>query len=153
MWDGLSQPQTSAVHNSVLTYFNQSMSAAKLNNQPAYQVGDTKQFQITPRILKWQWLTAGLQRMTRLSDAVVSAADTDVKIPAPLHEHCCDAVKWKGPSGITALHKPSRICPTQSFLHFSSDDISSLLNEISSFTVKLHLFLSARGQTVCLTVK
>lgn len=32
--------------------------------------------------------------MTRLSDAVViSAADTDVKIPDPLHEHCCDAVK------------------------------------------------------------
>lgn len=68
--------------------------------------------------------------MTRLSDAViVSAADADVKIPAPRHEHCCDAVKWRGPPGTTALHKPSRICPMQSFLHFPSNDISSLLNE------------------------
>jgi len=67
--------------------------------------------------------------MTHLPDAVVaSAADTEVKTPAPLHEHCGDAGKWRGPSGITALHKASRICPTQSFLHFSSNDISSLLN-------------------------
>lgn len=49
-----SQPQTSAVHNSELTDFNQSTSEAKLNNFPAYQVVDTKQFQIISRILKWQ---------------------------------------------------------------------------------------------------
>lgn len=60
----------------------------------------------------------GLQRATCLSAAVASVVVTDVKTPAPFHEHTCDAVKQRGPSGITALHKPSRFCPTQSFCIF-----------------------------------
>lgn len=155
MWDGLCEPQTCAAHSSVLTYFNQSLSVAELNNQPAHGVVGAEQSQTGPGILKGPCLAAGWQRVPWLSDAVaVSMADTDIKIPAPLHEHCCDAGKWRGPPGITALHEPSWGCPVQSLLHFSSNDISSLLNEISSFAVKLlFFFLSARGQTVCLIVK
>lgn len=127
----------------MLTYFNQSLSAAELNNQPAHGVVGAEQSQTSPGILKGPCLAAGWQKVPWLSDAVaVSMADTDIKIPAPLHEHCCDAGKWRGPPGTTARHEPSRGCPVQSLLHFSSNDISSLLNEISSFAVKLLFFFS-----------
>lgn len=74
MWDGLCQPHTGTAHNSALTDFNQSLSAAELNNQP---VVGTEQSQISPGILKGPWLAAGLQGEPCLSDAVVSVADMD----------------------------------------------------------------------------
>lgn len=151
MWDGLSQPWTSAVHNSVLTYFNQSMSAPKLNNWPAYQVVDAKQFQITPRILNCQWLAAGRQRMTRLSDAVVSVADIDIKIPAPPITvlWCCKMERaiWDH-------------CPTQAIQNLSYTIFPAFFQQWHFVTFEWNKFFcseiasfSISQRSVCLKVK
>lgn len=58
MWDGLCQPQTWAALSSGLTHFNQNMSAAELNNQPAYWVGGPEQPQVSPGLSKGPCLAA-----------------------------------------------------------------------------------------------